>query len=163
MEIPFADEDLTVIVDYAHNGGSLDALLGDVRAAYPGRTITCLFGATGTKGVERRFGMGEAAGRLADRVIITEDDPGQEDPARICAQIADAVASAARSCGRVVPARTILDRTEAIAHALETAPRPGVLVLAGKGHEQFIIRGTAHEPYIGDAATVRRIMAGDPR
>lgn len=159
MEIAYADDNLSVIVDYAHNGGSLEALLTDVRAAYPGRELTCLFGATGTKGVERRYGMGAAAGRLADRIVATEDDPGTEDPAVIC----DAIEQAAREAGAdradgPIPITTILSREDAIRYALETAQRPAVVVLAGKGHETFMIHGTRHDPYAGDGLAVRRIM-----
>ena len=159
MEVPYASDDLSVIVDYAHNGGSLEALLRDVRAAYPGRQLTCVFGATGTKGVERRFGMGAAAGALADRVIATEDDAGMEDPAQICAQIEGAARDSAREAGRAdIVIDTVLDREEAIRHALFDATRPAVVVLAGKGHERFMIRGDRREPYEGDAAVVERLM-----
>lgn len=72
------------VVDYAHNGMSLETLLRDLRASYPDREFAVVFGATGGKGVDRRETMGEAAGKLADRIVITEDDPGPEDPALIC-------------------------------------------------------------------------------
>lgn len=153
MELAYQDESLAVIVDYAHNGSSLESLLTDVHAAYPGRAVTCVFGATGTKGVERRFGMGEAAGKLADRIVITEDDPGLEDPADIAVQIE----RAAREAGGT-RIETVLDRREAIRRAIAQAQRPAVVVLAGKGHEEFMIRGRAHEPYAGDAATVREVL-----
>ena len=62
------------VVDYAHNGMSLETLLRDLRASYPDREFAVVFGATGGKGVDRRETMGEAAGKLADRIVITEDE-----------------------------------------------------------------------------------------
>ena len=153
MEVAYADDSLAVIVDYAHNGGSLEALLTDIRAAYPERELTCVFGATGTKGVERRFGMGKVAGTLADRIVATTDDPGTEDAGGICTAIIDSATAAGAT-----DTTCILDREEAIAHAIDHAHRPAVVVLAGKGHEQFMIRAEGRVPYEGDAAVVRRIM-----
>ena len=153
MEIVHQEDGLTVIVDYAHNGSSLEALLTDVRDAYPNHEVTCVFGATGTKGVERRYGMGETAGRLADRIIVTEDDPGKEDPALIAQEIEQA----AREAG-ATNITTILDRREAARHAIEGARRPAVVILAGKGHETFVVRGTERLPYEGDAAVIRSIV-----
>ena len=70
-----ADGQISVIVDYSHNGMSLQNALRSVRAEYPGRELTVLFGCTGGKGIDRREGMGNAAGEWADRIILTEDDP----------------------------------------------------------------------------------------
>lgn len=82
-----ADGAISVIVDYSHNGMSLRNALSSVRQEYPGRELTVLFGCTGGKGIDRREGMGNAAGELADRVILTEDDPGPEAVEAICADI----------------------------------------------------------------------------
>lgn len=97
--------------------------------------------------------MGETAGRLADRIIVTEDDPGKEDPALIAQEIEQA----AREAG-ATNITTILDRREAARHAIEGARRPAVVILAGKGHETFVVRGTERLPYEGDAAVIRSIV-----
>ena len=70
-----ADGQICVIVDYSHNGMSLETALRSLRREYPGRELTVLFGCTGGKGLDRREGMGRAAGELADRILLTEDDP----------------------------------------------------------------------------------------
>ncbi len=78
-----------------------------------------VFGATGGKGVDRRETMGEAAGKLADRIVITEDDPGPEDPALICDAIARAVSAQGNENWRIV-----LDRSEAIRTAVSESSSP---------------------------------------
>ncbi len=125
-----ADGLLTVIVDYAHNGMSLEALLSSVRCEYPGRELTVLFGCTGGKGLDRRAGMGSAAGRWADRIFLTEDDPGPEEVLDICADIGRHITPHGKTW-TVLP-----DRTAAISAAIGEAHRPAVVVLAGKGAEQ---------------------------
>lgn len=145
--------DIVGVIDYAHNGSSLEALLADVRESYPDRRVIAVFGATGTKGVERRFGMGEAAGRLADVVITTEDDPGQERVEDIC----DAIASSARAAG-ATDVRIVLDREQAVREAIAAAVEPAVIVLAGKGHERTIIRKEGRVPYEGDASLITRLF-----
>ena len=121
---------MTTIVDYAHNGMALEALLSSVRAEYPGRELTVLFGCTGGKGLDRREGMGAAAGRWADRIILTEDDPGPEEVADICADIGRYITAQGKGY-TVIP-----DREKAISAAILNASRPAVVVLAGKGTEQ---------------------------
>ncbi len=140
------------IVDYAHNGGSLEALLTNLRSRYPGREIVVVFGATGTKGVERREGMGTAAGKLADRIVVTEDDPGKEDPADICATIMRFIKAEGNHNARVV-----LDRTEAIRTALLGCTGPAVVAVAGKGHETRMLRAEGAVPYEGDAQVLSRL------
>ena len=93
-----ADGQVDVIVDYAHNGMSLEALLRSARLEFPGRPITLLFGCTGGKGLDRRAGMGQAAGALADRIILTEDDPGPEEVTAICADIGRYIAPSGKGC-----------------------------------------------------------------
>ena len=81
------DGQISVIVDYSHNGMSLQNALRSVKAEYPGRELTVHVGCTGGKGIDRREGMGSAAGEWADRIILTEDDPGPEEVEAICADI----------------------------------------------------------------------------
>lgn len=120
----------TVLIDYAHNGESFRALLSALRPHTAGRIIA-VFGAGGDRPPIRRADMARAAARYADLAVLTEDNPRSEDPAAICAQIADAM-------GNAIPHVTVLDRREAIFTALDLA-RPGdVVALLGKGHETYI-------------------------
>ena len=124
--------DIVAIVDYAHNRMSLETLLRCVREEYPGRQVAAVFGCTGGKGLDRRAGMGEVAGQYADRVFLTEDDPGEEDPAAICREIAAHVAC---------PCEIWPNRGEAIRQAILGCGSPAVVVIAGKGAERHQKRG----------------------
>ncbi len=124
---PFA-----VLVDYAHTPDSLAKAIDAVRAVTPGRVIV-VFGCGGDRDPEKRPLMGRAAGRRADEVIITTDNPRSEDPVGIILAIEDGVRAEGGSC------RTEVDRRRAIATAIRSA-RPGDAVLiAGKGHEDYQI------------------------
>ena len=142
------------VVDYAHNGMSLETLLRDLRASYPDREFAVVFGATGGKGVDRRETMGEAAGKLADRIVITEDDPGPEDPALICDAIARAVSAQGNENWRIV-----LDRSEAIRIAVNETHGPAVVIVTGKGNDPFMLRHGVREPYEPDGDQLRRALA----
>lgn len=142
----------TVIVDYAHNGMALSALLSSVRADYPGRSVTVVFGCTGGKGLDRREGMGRAAAEYADRIILTEDDPGPEEVEAICAEIGRYITEAGRSY-TLIP-----DREEAVRRAIEAAPSPGVVVLAGKGSEQRQLRKSGPEPSVPDEMLAKKYL-----
>ena len=133
MEV-YSSEDgsVAVIVDYAHNQMSLETLLCSVKAEYPDHRVVTVFGCPGGKAFDRRAGMGETAGRYADRVFLTEDDPGEEDPAAICGEIAAHV-----SC----PCEVWLNRGEAIRQAILGCSRPTVVLIAGKGAERHQKRG----------------------
>lgn len=124
--------DFQVIVDYAHNAASLENLLDTLREYVRGRLVV-LFGNGGDRARSRRFEMGAVAGRLADLTIITSDNPRTEDPLKI---IEDIITGIKPTGGRyeVEP-----DRRTAIARAIELA-RPGdIVVIAGKGHENYQI------------------------
>lgn len=133
------------IVDYAHNGMSMEALLRCARVEFPGRELTVVFGSTGERAVDRREGLGRAAGMLADRVILTEDEPGRVPVAQICAEIGAAVRAAGGECA------VIEDRREAVREAVAGARRPAVVVVAGKGAETTMLRADGPEPYGPDA------------
>ncbi len=119
-----------VIVDYAHNAMALEALLTTLRDYHPGRII-CIFGCGGNRAAERRFQMGEAAGRLADLVVVTTDNPREEDPEKIADEICLGLEAAKGKYGR------ILDREEAIAYGISHAKPGDIVVIAGKGHETY--------------------------
>ncbi len=142
------------VVDYAHNGMALEALLRDLREHYPDREICVVFGATGGKALDRRETMGIAAGKYADRIVITEDDPGPENVEDICAEIARNVAAQGNGNWQIV-----LDRTEAIRTAVrETTTRPAIVVAAGKGAETSQKRGSGSVSMVPDGKVLRQAL-----
>lgn len=147
-----ADGQISVIVDYSHNGMSLENALRSVREEYPGRELTVLFGCTGGKGIDRREGMGNAAGALADRILLTEDDPGPEEVEDICADIGRFISAHGKSY-EVIP-----DRERAVEQAILQARRPAVVLLAGKGCEVAQKRKNGPEPCLPDGQLARRTL-----
>ena len=123
----------TFIIDYAHNGVSLTSALNTIKEYDPARII-CVYGSVGGRTKGRRRELSEAASGRADYVIVTSDNPDCEDPAEICGEIASYLDG--------VPYEIIPDRAEAIEAAVRMS-RPGdVILLAGKGHENYqLIRG----------------------
>lgn len=119
-----------VILDYAHSPDSLRSVLETVRKFTSGRLI-CLFGCGGNREKEKRPIMGGIAGRLADYVFITSDNPRYEKPEEIIAEIEAGI----RDCG--TPYTVIENRKEAIAAALKMAREGDILLLVGKGHETY--------------------------
>ena len=128
----------TVMIDYAHNAMSLNSLLTTLKEYNPKRLV-CLFGCGGNRSRDRRFEMGEVSSRLADVTIVTSDNPRNEEPQAI---IDDIVTGVKKAHGRYI---TIIDRAEAIRYAIEGAEEGDVVVLAGKGHEDYQeINGVKH-------------------
>lgn len=142
------------IVDYAHNGMSLETLLRDLRENYPERELAVVFGATGGKGVDRRTTMGIAAGKYADRIVITEDDPGPEDVEDICAEIARNVQAQGNDNWQIVT-----DRVAAIETAVRETVRPAVVIVTGKGEEECMLRKNGPEPCERDGSILKRTLA----
>lgn len=120
----------TLLIDYAHNAMALESLLSTLKAYEPGRLV-CLFGCGGDRSRSRRFEMGEVSGRLADLTIITSDNPRTEEPQAI---IEDIKTGIAKTEGAYVE---ICDRRDAIAYAISNAKEGDLIVLAGKGHEDY--------------------------
>ncbi len=154
MELfPTASGKIIGIVDFAHNGMSLEVLLRDLRENYPNRELCVVFGATGGKGLDRRHTMGIAAGKLADRIVITEDDPGPEEAADICSIIAENVQAQGNSAWQIE-----LDRNQAIRRAVLDTTKPAVVVVTGKGEETRMLRKNGAEPCEADAAMLKRAL-----
>ncbi len=130
IEMVKVSDDFTLMIDYAHNAMALESLLETLREYGPGRLV-CLFGCGGNRSKIRRYEMGEASGRLADLTIITSDNPRDEEPQAI---IDDIKAGIAKTDGKYVE---IPDRKEAIRYAIGHAMPGDVIVLAGKGHEDY--------------------------
>jgi UDP-N-acetylmuramoyl-L-alanyl-D-glutamate--2,6-diaminopimelate ligase len=128
----------TLMIDYAHNAMSLESLLTTLREYHPKRLV-CLFGCGGNRSRDRRFQMGEVSSKLADLTIVTSDNPRDEEPAEI---LEDIVTGVKKASGEYI---TIIDRAEAIRYAIEHAQEGDVIVLAGKGHEDYQeIKGKKH-------------------
>ncbi|MDJ0619961.1 MAG: UDP-N-acetylmuramoyl-L-alanyl-D-glutamate--2,6-diaminopimelate ligase [Calothrix sp. MO_192.B10] len=128
------EQDISVIVDYAHTPDSLENLLKASRPFIPGKMI-CVFGCGGDRDRTKRPQMGKIAADLADVAVVTSDNPRTEDPERILQDILAGIPAAANPT-------VICDRSQAIQEAIAQAqPGDGVLI-AGKGHEDYQILGT---------------------
>ncbi len=132
--------DAVAVIDYAHNRESLRRLLETLREYRPNRLIA-LFGSVGERSKHRRAELGAVAGELCDLCILTSDNPGCEDPNAIIAEIAAAVAPAK------TPYITIPNRAEAIREAVHLVDAGDILVLAGKGHENYQKLGSELIPF----------------
>lgn len=130
IEIIKISKDFTLMIDYAHNAMALQSLLETLREYKPKRLV-CLFGCGGNRSKLRRYEMGEVSGRLADLTVITSDNPRFEKPEDI---IADIKTGIAKTDGSYIE---IPDRREAIAYVIRYAKPGDVIVLAGKGHEDY--------------------------
>lgn len=131
-------DDFTLMIDYAHNAMSLESLLATLKEYHPKRLV-CLFGCGGNRSRLRRFEMGEVSGRLADLTVITSDNPRYEEPQAIMDDIKTGIA---KTEGAYVE---IIDRKEAIRYVIEHGLPGDVIVLAGKGHEDYQeIRGVKY-------------------
>lgn len=129
-EMVKVSDEFTLMIDYAHNAMALKSLLGTLRAYNPHRLV-CLFGCGGNRAKSRRYEMGEVSGRMADLTIITSDNPRTEEPQAI---IDDIKTGIAKTDGKYVE---ICDRKEAIAYAIDHGEPGDIIVLAGKGHEDY--------------------------
>jgi UDP-N-acetylmuramoyl-L-alanyl-D-glutamate--2,6-diaminopimelate ligase len=156
-------DDVTLLVDYAHTPDALARALDTVRAITRGR-VWCIFGCGGDRDSTKRRPMGEAVANGADLVIITNDNPRTEDPTAIAAPVLDAMQSAglpivaAAELGRRDRGFLVeLDRARAIALAVERAAPGDVLVIAGKGHEDYQMVGADKRPF-DDRVEARRAL-----
>jgi UDP-N-acetylmuramoyl-L-alanyl-D-glutamate--2,6-diaminopimelate ligase len=143
---------VTAIVDFAHTPDALDNALRTARELTGGRTI-CVFGCAGGRDRGTRAPMGRLAAVLADRVVVTSDDPHEEDPRQIAADVLGDVDLAA---GRV---EVELDRAAAIARGIELA-RPGdVVLIAGRGHERWQALAGGREVPFDDLEVARAALS----
>ena len=127
--VPVSDQ-FTLLIDYAHNAMSLKSLLTTLKEYEPARLV-CLFGCGGNRSKLRRYEMGEVSGNYADLTIITSDNPRFEKPQDI---IEDIKTGINKTNGKYIE---ICDRKEAIAYAIDHGQPGDIIVLAGKGHEDY--------------------------
>jgi UDP-N-acetylmuramoyl-L-alanyl-D-glutamate--2,6-diaminopimelate ligase len=137
-----------IFVDYAHKPVALESALAALRP-YATRKLHVVFGAGGDRDKGKRPMMGEIAARMADRVIVTDDNPRTEDAAAIRAEILAAAPDA----------REIGDRRKAIATAVKALKPGDVLLIAGKGHEDYQIVGTTRH-HFSDHEVVAETLRG---
>ncbi|MFQ4150432.1 UDP-N-acetylmuramoyl-L-alanyl-D-glutamate--2,6-diaminopimelate ligase [Arthrobacter sp. LAPM80] len=125
------------VVDFAHNPDALERALDAIRPATPGARVIAVFGATGERDATKRPIMGAVVARGADVVIITDDDPHDEDPAAIRADVLAGArqANEQEGLGRVV--EEFDQRADAIGRAVELATEADVILVAGRGHEVY--------------------------
>ncbi len=138
-----------IFVDYAHTPEALEVALSSLRKLAPARLL-CLFGCGGDRDQGKRPEMGQVASRLADLVFVTSDNPRFEDPEKIIRDILSGMNGGA-------PRRVVVDRREALKEALLSLAPGDVLLVAGKGHEDYQeIRGQ-RLPF-SDADEIRRLV-----
>ena len=130
IEMVKVSDEFILMIDYAHNAMSLESLLETLREYHPERLV-CVFGCGGNRSKLRRYEMGEVSGRLADLTVITSDNPRYEDPQAI---IDDIKTGMAKTDGKYAE---IKDRKEAIRYVISHGQKGDVIVLAGKGHEDY--------------------------
>ena len=126
------DLGITILVDYAHNAASLENVLDTLKETTDKKVIT-VFGCGGDRSHTRRFEMGEVAGNKSDFTIVTSDNPRTEDPSVIIGHIVSAIE---KTPGEFI---TVQDRAEAIHKAIEIAAPGDIVLIAGKGHEDYQI------------------------
>lgn len=129
----------TFIIDYAHNGLSLESVLKTIKDYSPKRLVV-LFGSVGERTRGRRRELAEAASKYADFVIVTSDNPGTENPDKIVDEIASHLSPKMNYV-------KITDRKDAIFYAVKNAEVGDVILLAGKGHEDYQLIGTQKVPF----------------
>ena len=138
MEIVYTSDRCTVLVDYAHNAVSMESLLITLREYHPKRLV-CVFGCGGNRAKDRRYSMGDSAGRLADFTIITADNSRFEKTEDIMADIRESLVKAGGSYIEIP------DRREAIAYSMTHAQPGDMIAVIGKGHEDYQeINGVRH-------------------
>ena len=149
--IPVSDN-YTVMIDYAHNAMSLKSLLTTMKEYNPKRLI-CLFGCGGNRSKSRRFEMGEVSSNLADFTVVTSDNPRFEEPQDI---INDIIVGVKKGAGEYVE---IIERKDAIKYCIDYAEEGDVIVIAGKGHEDYQeIKGIKY--HMDDRELISDILAG---
>lgn len=153
VEMVKVSDEFTLMIDYAHNAMALQSLLTTLREYHPKRLV-CMFGCGGNRSRLRRYEMGEVSGRLADFTIITSDNPRYEKPEEI---IDDIVTGIEKTDGAYIK---IADRREAIAYAIHHGQPGDIIVLAGKGHEDYQEIEGKYYP-MDERVMIREILEAD--
>jgi UDP-N-acetylmuramoyl-L-alanyl-D-glutamate--2,6-diaminopimelate ligase len=141
----------SIYVDYAHTPASLEAALRSLRM-HCKKSLWCVFGCGGDRDRGKRPLMGKTAARLADRIVVTNDNPRSELPGNIIASVLDGV-------GNTAGAIAIEDRATAIAYAIREAADDDIVLIAGKGHENYQLIGAERLPFSDYDAALANIFA----
>ncbi len=151
VEPVHVSDKFSLMIDYAHNAMSLKSLLTTLKEYQPKRLI-CLFGCGGNRSKLRRFEMGEISSNLADLTVVTSDNPRYEEPQDI---LDDIITGVKKGTGNYI---AIIDRKEAIRYCIEHAQEGDVIILAGKGHEDYQeIKGVKYK--MDDRDLIREVLA----
>jgi UDP-N-acetylmuramoyl-L-alanyl-D-glutamate--2,6-diaminopimelate ligase len=141
------------VVDFAHTPDALDNICRSIRMSFPGRKLVVLFGCGGDRDRTKRPLMGQAAARWADKIVLTSDNPRSEDPQQIIEDIAHGIKNFS---GLVIEAERPLAAQKAL-----TELGPGeILLMAGKGHEDYIQIGQKKIPY-SDSGEIEKFIRGN--
>ena len=140
----------TIIVDYAHTPDALEKALSAVREHFPHHHVSCVFGCGGDRDSSKRPIMGQVASSLADRVVLTSDNPRSENPESIIREIQGGVKGA--------DLHVNVDRAEAIREAIYLASGNEILVIAGKGHEDYQELALGRVPF-SDYEVIDEVMS----
>lgn len=151
------NDEITVVVDYAHNLLSFTKLYESLKQEYPGRRIVSVGGSPGGKAQLRRQNFADVVGRQSDYIYITAEDPQYEDVLSICNEMAALV-----SVVSAVPYEIIPDRAQAISRAIRTAKRGDVVVLLGKGDETYQKINGEYVPCESDLQIAQRLLSAKP-
>jgi UDP-N-acetylmuramoyl-L-alanyl-D-glutamate--2,6-diaminopimelate ligase len=153
------EDDVTVVVDYAHTDDALRNLLETARPLAAQRIVT-VFGCGGDRDRSKRPLMGMVAARLSDVVVITSDNPRSEEPRRIIDEIERGIPAGTQASTRAPVVEAVVDRAAAIERAVSLAARGDVVLIAGKGHEKYQQIGDRVLPFddgeVARAALARR-------
>jgi UDP-N-acetylmuramoyl-L-alanyl-D-glutamate--2,6-diaminopimelate ligase len=144
MERVDLGQPFSMVIDYAHTADALRTVLTELRHATAGK-LWAVFGSAGRRDVGKRAAMGRVAAELCERVVVTDEDPREEDSAAIIEQIAAGARDAAHRDGEAL--FLIPDRTEAIRFAVAHAAPGDTVLLAGKGHESTMIMACGPVPW----------------
>ena len=132
--------DIIAAVDYAHTPDALENVLKTLKDLNPAGDLICVFGCGGNRDKTKRPEMGAIAGKYADKVVVTSDNPRFEDPLAIINDIKEGMDIKARCKSSFIP-----DRQEAVRVAILNAKPGSIILVAGKGHEDYqIVNGVKH-------------------
>lgn len=143
-------ENFQVIIDYAHTPDGFESLFKYAKAIVKDKKIISVFGSAGERDILKRKVLGEIANKYSDMIILTEDDPRNESVADISKQIAEGITN------KYI---TIENRYDAIYQAIELANRDDIILVLGKGNDQYMALASGKEPYMGDVNIVKEILS----
>jgi UDP-N-acetylmuramoyl-L-alanyl-D-glutamate--2,6-diaminopimelate ligase len=153
MERVSLDNGVTALIDFAHTPDALEKALTNARQFSSSNFVVCVVGCGGNRDRGKRPAMGEVAARCSDRVLLTTDNPRDEDPSEIISEMIAGIPKPLRPRVQVVE-----DRQEAISQACSTAHEGAIVLIAGKGHEKYQEVAGARIPF-DDVEAARRALA----